>query len=67
MITIESTVETGNMYYKGNVYANVPQVHAGAYHYDRKRTHVPGKRKLNRAMLYDRVLTEQEITKLMEV
>ena len=66
VITIESTVETGKMYYKGNVIPNTPQTGAGKYHYDPKHKAADGKIKINRAMLYNRVLTEQEITKLME-
>lgn len=67
VITIESTVETGKMHYKGNVITNTPQASIGSYHYDPKSTFSLGKRKLNRAMLYNRVLTDEEITKLMEV
>lgn len=67
VITIESTVETGKMYYKGNVITSTPQDSIGSYHHDPKAMFRIGGRKLNRAMLYNRVLTEQEITKLMEV
>ena len=67
VITIESTVETGKMYYNGQVYANEPQGSVGTYHYDPKQTYMLGKRKINRAMLYNRVLTDTEIQQLMEV
>ena len=67
VITIESTVETGKMYYKGQVYANNPQTSIGSYHFDPRRTYGLGKKTLNRAMLYNRVLTDEEITQLMEV
>ena len=66
VITIESTVETGKMYYEGNVITNIPQGDIGSYHYDPKLADRDGKKILNRAMLWNRVLTEQEITKLIE-